>query len=188
MSDRFDAKAAWKRFVVLVPAISSFVPVATSVSVSTTSLFVSVAIGGIPAYEKSGPSGTKQSQHKRDRKLAVHERVRRHQPPSNGRRKHWWPEGAICHEGRNAEAKQYKGNCLCQHGYAPNKRAAAAQRTISSRCRRPIASDGSRLFIRGNSRRTTPSSSAARILPEMLRQHGNCEVTNKTAASDSYFW
>jgi len=56
----------------------------------------------------------------------VHERVRRHQPPSNGRRKHWWPEGAICHEGRNAEAKQYKGNCLCQHGYAPNKRAAAA--------------------------------------------------------------
>jgi hypothetical protein len=38
-------------------------------------------------------------------------------------------------------------------------------------------------FIGGNSRRTTPSSSAAaRILAETLRQSGNCAVTNKFAA------
>ena len=54
----------------------------------------------------------------------MHKRMRDHQPHSNRRRKHWRPEGAICHEGRDAEVKKCKGNCPCQHGYAPNKGAA----------------------------------------------------------------
>jgi hypothetical protein len=32
------------------------------------------------------------------------------------------------------------------------------------------------------------SPGRGRILAEALRQSGNCAVTNKTAASDSYFW
>ena len=115
-----------------------------------------------------------------------HERVRHHQPCNNRRRKHWRPEGAICHEGRGAEAKQYKRNCLC---VSMDTRPISERRQLSASVSSahpytlPLSNRPRwTLFIGGNSRRSPPSSSAeAPILAESLRQCGNADVTNLVA-------